>query len=349
MYNDDLEEKGFISVQDIFRYVDEESIYEMVFGFRPTELEYVESPFREDDNPGCWFEYGTDGKLRFVDFADNRIINGVKMNNIDCFDAVKVYFNLPNFYKTLEFIWNHLIEGKDLDAQALERSKVIKRKTEKKEVQILFETRFFDKRDEAFWSSRGITSQNLKDDKVFAVKKYKILNSKKGNFLIKPASICYAYTDFRGNKVKLYCPYADKKGKFITNCTQNDIGGLSSLEYNQPNLIITKSYKDWRVIKNQGYNTIWFQNEGMIPDIQELTSIFDKYEEIIIFFDNDKAGKEASNKVKSFIESNFKNKVKTIFLPEYEKEVIKDPSDLIFYRGKEKLTEFLYESFRNNR
>ena len=64
-------ERGFINKKKILEYVSEEQIFELVFGFEPVECEYVESPFRDDRNPGCWFQYCPSGKLRFVDFANS--------------------------------------------------------------------------------------------------------------------------------------------------------------------------------------------------------------------------------------------------------------------------------------
>jgi len=97
-------ERGFINKDKVLEYVSESQIFELVFGYEPIVHQYVLSPFRSDITPGCWFEYSSRGELKFIDFANNNTINGIRMSNIDCFSAVQVYYELGNFYKTLEFI-----------------------------------------------------------------------------------------------------------------------------------------------------------------------------------------------------------------------------------------------------
>ena len=46
-YSED-EKRGFIDKDDILKYVSEEDIFELVFGFKPKEFDYVTSPFRND-------------------------------------------------------------------------------------------------------------------------------------------------------------------------------------------------------------------------------------------------------------------------------------------------------------
>lgn len=338
--NDNIEIKNFLDKNKVLEVVNEEDIFEIIFGFKPKEFEYVVSPFREDHNPGCWFEYSISGKLKFIDWASDCYVNGVKLVSFDCFDAIKFYYKLPNFYETLLFIYNHLIKGKELPKRIEKNKKSVKR--EKNKTSIIIETREFDSRDANFWKKYGISSQNLVDDKVFAIRKYKIINSIKDNKSVNCYGISYAYTDFKDGKKKIYSPHSNSKlGKFITNLGKEDIGGLRTLVENGEKLIITKSYKDYRVIKNQGYNVIWFQNEGMFPTTLTLLSILSRFKEIIIFFDNDRAGKEAAEKLVEYIYSiDHLIKVKNIFLPDYNGKT-KDPSDFYYKRGEKELNEFL--------
>jgi len=331
---DEIKVRNFLSKDKILELIDEDSIFELVFGHKPEEHEYTTSPFRDDKSPGCYFEYSTSGRLKFVDWASDYYVNNTKMVSMDCFDAVKIYYNLPNFYQTLLFVYNHLIKGEELTARP---SKNLKERIEKIETDILIETREFNHIDANYWNKYKISSQNLKDDKVFAVRKFRINSNKSSGKITYPYKPTYAYTDFNSNKKKLYCPTGSKKFKFITNCGKNDIGGVSSLSHTKDNLIITKSYKDCRVIKNQGYDVVWFQNEGMFPDIFILLQVVSGYKEIIVFFDNDRAGIEASSKLVEYL-TPLGLKVRDIFLPDLS---IKDPSDLVHYKSEEDLVQFL--------
>ena len=68
---DKVIESGFINKNKILEYVTQHDIFELVFGFKPIEFEYITSPFREDSSPGAWFEVDLNtNKLRFTDFAD---------------------------------------------------------------------------------------------------------------------------------------------------------------------------------------------------------------------------------------------------------------------------------------
>ena len=62
--------------------------------------------------------------------------------------------------------------------------------------------------------------------------------------------------------------------------------------------MITKSYKDYRVLRNLGVNVTWFQNEGAFPD--NLDDIINDYKDVIVFFDNDFTGLAASETCKYY-------------------------------------------------
>lgn len=335
--SDDLDRRGFIDQNTILDYVSQEEIFQLVFGFLPEEYTKICSPFRRDDNPGCWFEKGSSyaGKLRFIDYAND-------FNKpMDCFDAVQQYYKIPNFYLTLEFIYEQLIKGKNKIAERRIAPSItpVKRK-----VSILFDSRRFQKRDADYWKRYEITSQNLIDDKIFAVNKYYLTDTKIGNVSSRCYDICYAYTEFKDGKKKLYFPYREGSKRFITNCTKDDIGGLFILPPFGSQLIITKSYKDWRVLTNNGKNAIWIQNEGMIPSDELLFGIVKNFTNVLVFFDNDAQGTKSSKIISDKINSHFRNKSNSLWLPEsLLQEDITDPSDLLYKKGKPTLQQFLYK------
>lgn len=340
LFNDNLKVtgKGFIDKNEILKYVSEEDIFELVFGFKPKEYDYVVSPFRPDNKPGCWFQYAISGKLRFIDFASKIYVNNVKMISIDCFDCVQQFFNLPNLYRTLQFIKKHLIDGKNLSE--IQNTRTLEIKVRNK-VEILFTPKIYTLEDKNFWFDRyEIYKENLIEDKVFPISQYKMLNTKYGDYSITTKTISYCYTDFESGNKKIYRPL--DKNRFLTNCIQNDIGGIRFLSDTGKTLVITKSYKDYRVLKNQGLTVIWFQNEGMFPTLDILLPLCNRFKEIVIFFDNDKAGIEASLKLVKIINSYIPGKASAIHLPErLLHENITDPSDFIYKKGREQLIQFL--------
>lgn len=349
MYNkkdDIIESKGYIDRDEILKFVSEEEIFELVFGFLPEEFLHAVSPFRVDNKPNCWFQYYPSGKLKFVDFASKIIIRGKQMVNIDCFDAVQIYFKLPNYYETLKFIRDTLIDGKRIaGVEVPERTLSEFITYKKKEVKIYIENRDFEGKDARYFKKYEISSQNLIEDKVFAVTKLKLIDTKSGDHTIYCNDLCYAHTNFNNGKKKIHRPMQKGSKRFITNCTQNDIYGLKGLPKFGDLLMIKKSYKDYRVIKNQGLCTIAFQNEGMIPSNEILLPIVKGYKRVVVFFDNDEAGITAGKKVVDHINSFFPGKARAIHLPiDLKDKGITDPSDLIHKRGRPHLLNFLKQS-----
>lgn len=341
---DKIVESGFISKDKILEYVSQGDIFQLVFGFKPVEFEYITSPFREDTNPGCWFEIDLNtNKLRFTDFADTRVINGVKMSNIDCFDSVMVYFGLPNFYKTLEFIKAKLIDGKDIKHDIVHKIYTKPKKKVKKKVKILMNTRDFFLIDRNFWETRyGISKQNLIEDKVFPIRKFKLFGTKTGDHMFRTDDIAYAYTEFKSGNKKIYRPKKKGSRRFITNCDADDVGGMNTNIKSGRLLVITKSYKDYRVLRNLGLNVRWLQNEGMFPKSTEFWDLIKNFDKVVVFFDNDPAGIKASNELVNLINFTEINKASAVHLPvELLKKNISDPSDLVHKRDQQELISFL--------
>lgn len=341
---DDIVESGFISKNKILEYVSQGDIFQLVFGFKPIEFEYVTSPFREDTNPGCWFEVDLNtNKLRFTDFADGRIINGVKMSNIDCFDSVMVYFGLPNFYKTLEFIKGRLIDGKDIKHDIVHKVYTKPEKIVKKKVGLLMNTRDFYLIDRNFWERRYLISKdNLIEDKVFPIKKFKLFGTKTGDHMFRTDDIAYAYTEFASGNKKIYRPKKKGNNRFITNCDAEDVGGMFSNIKSGRLLIITKSYKDYRVLRNLGLNVRWLQNEGMFPKGDEFWNLLENFDKIVVLFDNDPTGIKAAADLVNLINFPSRNRARSVYLPiDLLSEGISDPSDLVHKRNEQELINFL--------
>ena len=158
--------------------------------------------------------------------------------------------------------------------------------------------------------------KSLIQDKVFPIELYRGLNRKGEYFSIRPFDICYAYTDFPEGKKKIYRPHSpNKEGKWYTDCSQNDVGCIDSLPDEGDLLLITKAYKDCRVIRNQGVFSVWFQNEGMFPSVEIIKNLCKRFKKIIIWFDNDSAGLTNSKLLMDYINSIEPNKASTIVLP----------------------------------
>lgn len=343
-YNSDcLNLKGYINKETLLKYVTQEEIFEYVFGAYPEEYEYILSPFREDKSPRCFFSYDKEEILWFNDFADNRIINKIRCNKIDCFNAVQLKYHLPNFYQTLEFIKTKILKA-DKSINKV-KSQVPKRIIKNSRSKIFINPTNFTKLDYDYWMQYGITLDQISKDKVFSISHFKIVHEFKENASFETSDLAYAYTDFKLNRIKIYRPNREKNLKFYTNCSKNDVGGWNLLPEKGPILIITKSYKDWRILTNNNVLSIWVQNEGMIPKEEIIVDLLQRFDNIYLLFDNDSPGVIASDKFIKYC-NNFKiNEVKQLFIPFiYSKYGITDCGDLVSKKAEIYLRQFLKEN-----
>jgi hypothetical protein len=301
------------------------------------------APYRNDNNPDCYFEE-YQGKLYFVDFAD------IDKRPKDCIRLVMRTLSL-GFKEALEYINEYFSLGLG-NSRKVAKKIIVENsynvedfsKAFKKKRTITYIPRQFNGKDSAFWGKYEISRQNLIDDGIIPIDLYKSTNRKGEPFTVRPLDIMYAYTEFEGNKVKVYTPRGNKFEKWFTNCNQDDVGSIKHLPDKGDLLIISKSYKDCRVIRNQGLNSVWFQNEGMLPNPTIIKNLCKRFKTIIVWFDNDQAGLANGKVVVDYINSIVPKKARLIFLPpKLLQEKVKDPSDFIAVKGREELHKFLEE------
>ena len=318
-----------VTQEEIFQlFIDKEIIIDK-------GVKYI-APYRNDSQPDCYFEE-YDSRLFFVDFASSPPSH-------NCFTFIQKCAKLKDLGEVYRYIVKALgLKGNVKKTKEGTSEVVLKLKEPKKQKEILYLPRAFDNRDKVYWSQYNISSKNLIEDKVIPIQLYQSTSKKGIPFTIRGFDIMYAYTDFKNNRLKIYRPYGTKESKWFTNCTQNDIGGIDYVDYEADNLLITKSYKDYRVIKNQKVNTVWFQNEGMIPSPTILKSLCKGFKRIIIWFDNDEPGRLAAKIVANHIQTLCPNLVVICIHLDEEllKEGIKDPSDLQCKKGEEELIKFM--------
>lgn len=299
-------------------------LWSWFLGYQINENDKFCNPLRVDTHAGCWLTYSNTnpGWLVLIDYGDRRFMG------YDILSAIAYqrhttkkeafYYILSNF-QPIHLTKNQVIRNKN-NFNFILHSK----------------PRKWLKKDADFWLSYDIHKENLLEDKTFAVHHY-IMNSKDSpkhyNKFYPDLAYCYPFKKHQ----KLYLP--DTKIRFISSCDENDIGGLNELSISSNILIITKSYKDYRVLKNLGYDVVWFQNEGCIPNPFLLTKLYEEYEYIFIFYDNDKSGIKASHKICDYYNEIFNTDkfIPTCLDPELEITGITDPSDFIKEYGKQEL------------
>lgn len=146
----------------------------------------------------------------------------------------------------------------------------------------------------------------------------------------------YAYKIF--DKFKIYRPLSEtRKDKWRTNCTSIDLQGYEQLPDKGDLLIITKSLKDVMVLHELGYNAVALQSENDHLYKSIYNNLQQRFKRIVILFDNDKPGLEASIKLSN------KYNIPRIYIDSglYELYKVKDISDYIKVFGKDSAGELL--------
>lgn len=296
------------SIKELYKYFSQEEIFKFVFGEYPNYQTKYNSPFRKDDNPSCYF-IKRGRMIYFVDWS---------MGTIDAIEAVKLLYGL-DLGAAITLVRDNLKIG---SASSLSKSYDDVPKVVKSETIILPQRREWETRDVIYWSKRyGISTADLDEDRVFPISLY----SYRKNDVWKSISLLdIGYAISAHDKYKIYRPLANKKSKWLSNIPKNIVLGKHNF-INEP-IIITKSYKDFRVIYNLiGGNVIWLQSEGTVPD--NLNTFLEPYGPVTVFYDNDQAGIFASNRLANLINKP----VKQIY-SEYAH--LKDISEMYCFKGK---------------
>lgn len=305
-------EKYFKKVYDVdIIYNNQDVVFRHYLGYAPNNNIRLRSPFRFDETPGCRFSYFK-GKWWFI---DNATYKGKLA--FDCIQLVMYMFDIS--YK--EAIQDILLKVK------LDHSIVKLDSKDTFKPIIKFKPKKFDP-DNYFTNNFKYTEEELKKHRCFLVESY-WANTKKDfslryNCIGNPKEEEIFAFYFPSKNIKLYFPNRDSH-KFFTNCNYNDYFGYNQeFDYNK-SLIITKSGKDQMLLSRYYSNVIATQAETVSEIPLNLKTLIEKFNHIIIWFDNDYTGYKYSEIFKKLITEELKKEVTVINHPQY---LEKDVSDM---------------------
>lgn len=317
-----------LTKEQVLTHISEEEVIEMAVGYKPEEGKFYLSPFRKDSEEGTWFER-FNNTLTYIDFGDDK-------THRDCIEFVADLHNV-SYQGALEIVLKYVNEGVSVDTPSFFSLKP-KKQVQKKQY-FDYKAKPFMIEDREFWFSKySITKEQLEADGTESIRWFKFWSNRLNEeIIIRPHDRCYMLRV--NNKLKIYRPDQKGRSKWPYNtCTVNDIGGLNTA-IKSDHLIITKSYKDWRVLKNLNYNTIWMQNEKTLPNNTTLKRIKSISNNITVFFDNDIAGKQGADKLIAQLGNN----TQAFFLPD---NCPKDASDFIEMYDYNVLNELLQQALQ---
>lgn len=197
-----------------------------------------------------------------------------------------------------------------------------------------FEMRHWTNFDAKYWTQFHITSKQLEKYNVVPLKYYKMTKENPDGTtktIVIQSNYLYGYFRQDGMLYKIYQPKVENK-KFIK--VRDYIQGSEQLTFECKYLIITSSLKDLLSFNSLGIGNI----ESIAPDSEntmlpklKMQEYLEKYERVIVLFDNDKPGKRAMQK---YHEVHGTNKVLL--------EMEKDLSDSVKEHGIDLVRETLF-------
>jgi hypothetical protein len=292
-----------LSKENIYKLIDQTTIMEKYFPSIVTIGQRYCNPFRVDRNKGCYFAWTKNNNFVFFD-------NAFPNYGGDCIKVCMMQYNI-NFREALEKInsdfglgLSSLNYNKGLTPKREQLNKLSKPKKKKrlnlKKTHFKVFVRSWLPIDIDYWNRFGISTDLLERYEIYPVDKTQKKQwdhsyfSTTYNFASNPKDPCYAFTftnELGHKSVKLYRPLTkDKRFKWTSNVTKDNIQGLKQLPPEGELLIITSSMKDLLTLSALGYNAIAPQGEGMKMDKTLVEMLKTRFKEIVIIYDRDEAG-----------------------------------------------------------
>jgi hypothetical protein len=280
-----------LTKENVLARVEEADLFHKYLGIKPGKKSY-RNPLRKDNNPTCsFYKSERNNRLMFHDFGMGR--------SWDCFAVIMTKFNL-GFWQALEKV----NEDYQLRLGTCDPTPPLKAKETKELKKVIKEKpvftwieRSFDEDDLIYWNSQGVEKTQLRLFNVIAVEKVYLNNSLMA--ISTKKNPIYAYTYPSSGNIKFYRPLTPLRAdKWFGNVTTEDINGYDQLPYVGDLLILTKSLKDVMALHNLGYTAIAPQGEGNRIELNnQLQAVIPFFDDLVILYDNDKAGREHSARI----------------------------------------------------
>lgn len=279
----------YLTSEQILERVSQKELYEHYSGEKIIEGKLVKCCFHKDSTPS----------MGFVTLGDNIIYNcfgcGAKGN---IFNFVQRLYNC-NYGKAHNIIQKDFKLSKNYgNNNSIIINRVINNNSTfgriESKTQIIPTYRNWNKIDFDYWSKYEIPLELLDKFNIKPCERVYVV-TRTGEYILfaehTKDNPIYCYNV--AGSMKIYRPLnPTKKGKWASNCDSFDIQGLEQLPTKGELLIITSSMKDVMVLNVMGYNAIALGGEGNnIPD-KILDYLWACFDNIVVFYDNDKAGLE---------------------------------------------------------
>lgn len=295
----------------------------------PIDKKLHKNPLRADNKVTCAFFKGKSGILYFKDFATGDCLS---------FESVVMTKYSCSYPQALNIIARDFgyIKGSN-------QVKVIKIQPKfegTKQSFIQVEIKDFNEAELKWWHSYGITSKILNKFKVFSCKTV-FLNGIVHSQSTQHSPIYGYYFGKKENieQWKIYFPKR-KDFRFLGNISSKTLQGYKQLPKKGKLLVITKSMKDVMALCAYGISAIAPNSETLFVSDDVLEELKNRFENIVVWYDNDLPGISNMNKIKKA-----HPELTYFYIP--RKLGAKDFSDLRALYGKEQTLEYLKQWLKN--
>lgn len=291
------------------------------------------SPLRRDKNPTCSFYRNNSGTLIFKDFATGQHLN--------CFAVVQEVFKC-DYFEALRIIANDfgIVKTKEIQKTPGKINEHPIKIEDKETSKIQIQMQNFTELELKWWGKYGITPEILKHFNVYSCK-YVFLNDQ---LFAKSQQHCpiFGYYGKKYQGMELWRCYFPKRTsfRFITNWPSKKIQGFDQLPKKGRLLVITKSLKDCMAMYAYGVNAIAPCSENLFVSESVLSDLKERFENIIVFYDNDIPGIHNMRKIKKE-----HPELTYFFIP--RKYEAKDFSDYRALYGYNKTRSSIIETIKN--
>lgn len=295
--------KEYLTTASILSRITEEEIFRKYIKYNFKIGKIFNSPLRKDKHPSFNIFKNIHKKLLYKDFGDG--------TSGDCFYFIQYKYDI-SFIKALKLIDRDFCLGlsnttinirrpvtKHLNEQ---ENNSVKKEDVVSVINIIKQPYTFT--DYKYWDPYGVDFKQLKRFKIHSCKDV-FLNNKR-IFTYSKNNPVYAYQS--NKQYKIYRPLASTY-KWISNTTSEIIQGIEELSINGKLLIITKAMKDVLVLDQLGWNAIAPQNEGVKINKEVIQDFKERFDDIVILYDKDKAGIKAAKDLKK------EHNIDYVFLP----------------------------------
>lgn len=267
----------------------------------------------------------------------------------DCFDFVKRLFGYDTNLQALERVCLDfkLDEKYELLQNLGTRNKINvpklipKDKIKSYKVTLEVTVRDWEPHDIEYWNNYGITKEWATMANIYPIKYYYINKT-----LAIPDTHAYVYVEFKDGKTtyKIYQPF-NTLNKWISNNNRSVWELWEMMPERHKILIITKSRKDaLAIMSTLRIPAVSLQAEGTVPKTQVIKELKERFENIILLYDNDYDKSVNYGR-------NYGYKLASMFnllqIEIHKKFHSKDYSDLVKNHGVEKATRILSDLIKN--